>query len=272
MSDLGVAVIVEDDLDVRNLLEGVLCQAGFVVHTACDGRSGVQVVRDRKPDLVTVDVGLPDIDGFEVLRRIRGFSDTYVVMLTGRSDEPDVLNALQSGADDYITKPFRPREIRARIAALMRRPRPQDGTRPGASHAMLPVPGVNLSEGVFSHDGLALDARSRRVDLDGTSLILTRSEFDLLHALFRAGGAVLSRSQLVRAARDDHYLPNTYISESDQRAVEVHVGNLRRKLRDNPESPRWLQTVRGVGYRLAQNNPRKAGDYQSGNRRFEDPA
>lgn len=261
MSDLGVAVIVEDDMDVRNLLEGVLCQGGFVVHTADDGRSGVQMVRDHKPDVVTVDVGLPDIDGFEVLRRIRGFSDAYVVMLTGRSDEPDVLYALQSGADDYITKPFRPREMRARIAALMRRPRPQqDGAQPVASQALLPVAGANLSEGVFRHDGLALDARSRTVDLDGTSLILTRSEFDLLHALFRAGGAVLSRSQLVRAARDDHYLANTCISESDERAVEVHVGNLRRKLRDDPESPRWLQTVRGVGYRLALNKHRRAGD------------
>lgn len=261
MSDLGVAVIIEDDMDVRNLLEGVLCQAGFVVHTAGDGRSGVQAVRDRKPDVVTVDVGLPDIDGFEVLRRVRGFSDAYVVMLTGRSDEPDVLYALQSGADDYITKPFRPREMRARIAAMMRRPRRQQyGAPPVVSQTMQPVAAAGLSEGVFRHNGLALDVRSRTVDLDGTSLVLTRSEFDLLHALFRARGAVLTRSQLVRAARDDHYLPDTYISESDERAVEVHVGNLRRKLRDDPESPRWLQTVRGVGYRLAQNKPRNAGD------------
>lgn len=152
MSDLGVAVIVEDDLDVRNLLEGVLCQAGFVVHTASDGLSGVQLVRDRKPHVVTVDVGLPDIDGFEVLRRIRGFSDAYVVMLTGRTDEPDMLNALQSGADDYITKPFRPTEMRARIAALMRRPRPQqDGPPPVVSQTMLPAAWANVSEGVFRH-------------------------------------------------------------------------------------------------------------------------
>ena len=125
VSDLGVAVVIEDDLDMRNLLEGVLLQSGFVVYTAADGRAGVEVVRDRMPDVVTLDVGLPDIDGFEVLRRIRQFSNAYVVMLTGRTEQPDLLAALQASADDYITKPFRPRELRARIAAMMRRPRPQ---------------------------------------------------------------------------------------------------------------------------------------------------
>lgn len=255
MSDLGTAVIVEDDLDVRNLLEGVLCQAGFIVHTACDGRSGVQAVRDRNPDVVTLDVGLPDIDGFEVLRRIRGFSDAYIVMLTGRTDEIDVLGALQFGADDYITKPFRPREMRARIAAMMRRPR-QGANQPGALRDSAAA--ARESQGVvFRHNGLVLDAGSRTTEVDGTPLILTRSEFDLLHALFCAHGAVLSRPQLIRAVRDDDHLPNAYISDSDERAVEVHIGNLRRKLRDDPESPRWLQTVRGVGYRLAQTNSRK---------------
>jgi DNA-binding response OmpR family regulator len=108
MDDLGVAVVIEDDLDVRNLLEVVLRQAGFEVHTVAEGREGVEAVRDIGPDVVTLDVGLPDIDGFEVLRRIRQFSAAYVVMLTGREDEVDVLAALQGGPDDYITKPFRP--------------------------------------------------------------------------------------------------------------------------------------------------------------------
>ena len=261
MGDLGVAVIVEDDVDVRNLLEGVLSQAGFVVHTACDGRTGVQEVQDRRPDVVTLDVGLPDIDGFEVLRRIRAFSDAYVVMLTGRTDEPDVLHALQSGADDYISKPFRPREMRARIAAMMRRPRAHH-QRPEVDAPSSGPPGVRnaRSEGVFEHNGLTLDARSRRTEIDGKPLVLTRSEFDLLHALFRAGGAVLSRGQLVRAVRDDHYLPADYISDADERAMEVHIGNLRRKLGDDRESPRWLQTVRGVGYRMAQGSFRRSRD------------
>lgn len=256
MSDLGTPVIIEDDQDVRNLLEGVLCQAGFVVHTACDGRTGVQTVRDRKPDIVTLDLGLPDIDGFEVLRRIRSFTDAYIVMLTGRTDEPDVLHALQPGADDYITKPFRPREMRARITAMMRRPR-QDSSEPGNLQDTAATARENQGA-VFRHNGLALDAGSRTAEVNGTPLVLTRSEFDLLHALLRARGAVLSRTQLVRAARDDDHLPNAYISDADERAVEVHIGNLRRKLRDDPVSPRWLQTVRGVGYRLAQNNSRKS--------------
>lgn len=118
MSDLGVAVVIEDDADMRNLLEAVLLQSGFLVHTAADGREGVEVVRRQLPNVVAVDVGLPDIDGFEVLRRIREISNAYVVMLTGRTEEVDVLTALQSGADDYITKPFRPRELRARIATM----------------------------------------------------------------------------------------------------------------------------------------------------------
>ena len=123
MEDLGVAVVIEDDVDIRNLLEGVLRQAGFEVHTAAEGREGVDVVRNKMANVVTLDIGLPDIDGFEVLRRIRSFSDAYVVMLTGRTEEPDLLSALNAGADDYIAKPFRPRELRARVAAMMRRPR-----------------------------------------------------------------------------------------------------------------------------------------------------
>ena len=109
MTDLGVAVVVEDDADVRNLVEAVLSQAGFEVHSAADGREGVDVIRRLEADVVTLDVGLPDIDGFEVLRRVRQFSDAYVVMLTARTDELDTLTALHTGADDFMTKPFRPR-------------------------------------------------------------------------------------------------------------------------------------------------------------------
>src|SRR6476620_7278340 len=123
MTDLGVAVVVEDDADVRNLVEAVLRQAGFEVHSASEGREGVDVVRREDAQVVTLDVGLPDIDGFEVLRRIRQFSDAYVVMLTARTDELDTLTAFHTGADDFLAKPFRPRELRARVGAMMRRPR-----------------------------------------------------------------------------------------------------------------------------------------------------
>lgn len=247
-----VAVVVEDDADVRNLLAAALLQSGFEVHIASAGREGVDVVRDQRADLVILDVGLPDIDGIEVLRRIRQFSNAYVVMVTGRTEEPDLLTALHAGADDYITKPFRPREMRARIAALMRRPRQQDsGDHPYPTHEAPPEAALQRDDSVFRHNGLTLNYKRRTADVDGAPVELTRSEFDLLHELLQGGGEVLSRSQLVRVVRGEHYPHDTYISESDERAVEVHLGNLRRKLRENPASPRWLQTVRGVGYRLA---------------------
>jgi len=255
MGDMGVAVVVEDDLDVRNLVEGVFLQSGFVVHTAVDGREGVEVVREMRPDVVTLDVGLPDIDGFEVLRRIRLFSSAYVVMLTGRTEEPDLLAALQGGADDYITKPFRPREMRARVAAMMRRPR-----APGPGHndtplALPPAPLAVTGSPLLGPDGLMLDPRTRIVTLGGAPLELTRTEFDLLHELLRASGAVLSKAELVRAVRGENYPKDAYISDSDERAVEVHIANLRRKLGDDAESPGCLQTVRGAGYRLAARRP-----------------
>jgi two-component system, OmpR family, response regulator len=256
MSDLGVAVVIEDDTDMRNLLEAVLLQAGFEVHTASDGREGLEVARDKHANIVTLDVGLPDIDGFEVLRRIRQFSNAYVVMLTGRTEEPDLLTALHGGADDYITKPFRPLELRARITAMMRRPRQE--TAASQPPAAEPKPPASEAPGVvLRHNSLALNATSRTAALGGAPVELTRSEFDLLHELMRGAGAVKSRTELVRVVRGEYYRDDTYISDADERAVEVHIGNLRRKLRDNPEAPRWLQTVRGVGYRLAPDRPER---------------
>lgn len=259
MDELGVAVVIEDDADVRNLLEGVLTQAGFEVHTAVDGRAGVEVVRSKQANVVTLDIGLPDIDGFEVLRRIRHFSNAYVVMLTGRTEEPDLLSALNAGADDYIAKPFRPRELRARVAAMMRRPRHEiNGQRPApawGTPATAAAAPVSHDSAVLQHNGLTLNHRTRTVEIKGEPLGLTRSEFDLLHVLLRGGGAVCTRADLVRAVRGDFYDEDTYISEADERAVEVHVGNLRRKLKEDQLSPRWLQTVRGVGYRLAPSRP-----------------
>ncbi len=253
MTDLGVAVVVEDDDDVRNLVEAVLSQAGFEVHSAAGGREGVDVVRRRDASVVTLDVGLPDIDGYEVLRQIRQFSDAYVVMLTARTDELDTLTALHTGADDFLSKPFRPRELRARVAAMMRRPR-LDGAGPSAN----PVnsgpdarSAAVVNDSVLRHNGLALNPETRTVTVDGSAKSLTRSEFDLLHALLKGAGAVRSKAELVRVVRGEYYRADAYISESDERAVEVHMGNLRRKLGEDPLEPRWLQTIRGVGYRLA---------------------
>lgn len=253
MGELGVAVVIEDDVDVRNLLDAVLQQAGFEVHSAGTGRDGVDVARQRQANVITLDVGLPDIDGFEVLRRIRQFSDAYVVMLTGRGDELDTITALQGGADDYIVKPFRPRELRARISAMLRRPRVASEGEAASSAAESGSAGSSASRrgSVLLHNGLALDTETRTVALRGTPLGLTRSEFDLLHELLKGTGAVRTRADLVRVVRGEYYRDDTYISEADERAVEVHIGNLRRKLREDPQDPRWLVTVRGVGYRLA---------------------
>ncbi|HSO91320.1 MAG TPA: response regulator transcription factor [Arthrobacter sp.] len=252
MTDLGVAVVVEDDEDVRNLVEAVLSQAGFDVHGAASGREGVEVVRSQKASVVTLDIGLNDIDGFEVLRRIRQFSDAYVVMLTARTDELDTLTALHTGADDFMTKPFRPRELRARVAAMMRRPRQHIAEPTSPEPAAVPSAGpVPPQDSMFRHNGLVLNPDTRSVTLDGTPASLTRSEFDLLHALLKSAGAVRSKVDLVRVLRGEYYGADAYIGESDERAVEVHIGNLRRKLREDPVQPRWLQTIRGVGYRLA---------------------
>jgi two-component system OmpR family response regulator len=273
VSDLGVAVVIEDDDDVRGLLDAVLRQAGFEVHSAATGGAGVDLAKHRQANVITLDVGLPDIDGFEVLRRIRQFSDAYVVMLSGRDEELDTITALQGGADDYLIKPFRPRELRARISAMMRRPR-QAGVPAGtgaaagaALRAEAPAAAAggavadadhesgfaleSAGDEVLRHNGLLLNVATRTVVSRGTELVLTRSEFDLLHELLRGTGAVRTRSDLVRVVRGEHYRDDIYISGADERAVEVHIGNLRRKLGEDPQDPRWLITVRGVGYRRA---------------------
>lgn len=261
MSDLGVAVVIEDDDDVRGLLDAVLCQAGFEVHSAATGGHGVDLARARRANVITLDVGLPDIDGYEVLRRIRQFSDAYVVMLSGRDEELDTVMALQGGADDYLVKPFRPRELRARISAMMRRPRQTAvpvGTEvgPGAGRAAEPAADAaddsrstveradpDESE-VLRHNGLVLNPGLRTVVLNGREVVLTRSEFDILHELLRGTGAVRTRADLVRVVRGEQFRDDSYISGADERAVEVHIGNVRRKLGEDPQDPRWLITVR----------------------------
>jgi DNA-binding response OmpR family regulator len=240
------AVIVEDDADIRDLLQTVLGQAGFTTTAAATGVEGVELVRRTDPVVTTLDLSLPDIDGFEVCRRIRQFSDTYVVMLTARADEIDTLMGLEAGADDYQTKPFRPRELRARVEALLRRPRreppgtdaPPAGGSPGAR------------PGVLGASGLFLDVPRRTITVDGADVHLTRSEYDLVVALVEAAGRVVSKNDLVRVLWGDEYDAGTFVADADRRSVEVHVANLRKKLGDDPAAPRWFRTVRGVGYRF----------------------
>ncbi len=258
-------MVIEDDADVRNLLSAILNEAGFTCIPAATGIEGINAVREHRPILTTLDVSLPGIDGFEVARRIRSFSNTYVIMLSARNEEIDTLMGLDAGADDYLTKPFRPRELRARIEAMMRRYRtslrevgvaagrqPEHvapavlGTRPAAD--------ADDEDGWLSHNGLRINAEMWLCDLDGAPVELTRSEFDLLLALMEGNRRVITKDALALELRGES--PGGYVSDSDRRAVEVHMANLRRKLNDPVSSPRYVETVRGVGYRLAEHRSR----------------
>jgi DNA-binding response OmpR family regulator len=254
------AVVIEDDADVRNLLSAILNEAGFVCIPAATGVEGINAVREHQPILTTLDVSLPGIDGFEVARRIRSFSNTYVIMLSARDEEIDTLMGLDAGADDYLTKPFRPRELRARIEAMLRRYRTNwrgesatgSGTGPAAEADA--VPEELEDSGWLSHNGLRINADMWLCDLDGAPVELTRSEFDLLLALMEGNRRVITKDSLALELRGES--PGGYVSDSDRRAVEVHMANLRRKLNDPVSSPRYIETVRGVGYRLAENRSR----------------
>lgn len=229
------AVVVEDDDDIRMLLTDVLSMSGFEVHSALSGRDGVELVRKVEPDLVTLDLGLPDMEGTEVCRRLRTFTSAYVIMITGRTDEVDQLIGLEVGADDFIVKPFSPRTLQARVAALFRRPRGATVTG-----TLEPEPATE----VVRRGGLEVDLEGRVVRLEGAELTLTRTEFDLLATMLTAPRRVWTREALLRAVWGGEWA-------SDLHLVEVHMGNLRRKLGDRARDARWIQTVRGVGYRLA---------------------
>jgi DNA-binding response OmpR family regulator len=237
----GVAVVVEDDADIREIIEITLQQAGFTVHGAATGTQGVALVKAHSPVVTTVDVSLPDIDGFEVVRRLRTFSDTVVVMLTAHGEEPDTLLGLEVGADEYVTKPFRPRELRARVEALLRRA----GRLATAAEA-------EPAEPAPAADDLRLevDTSRRTVRLAGELIPLTRTEFDLLAVLHGARGRTVAKSDLAGLLWPDVYSHGGRVTDADRRTVEVHLANVRRKLGDSPTSPRFIHTVRGLGYRL----------------------
>jgi len=240
-----VAVVIEDEADIRSLIAEVLEQAGFEVHVAGNGLEGVELVRAHDPVVTTLDVSMPGIDGFEVAKRIRAISPTYIVMLTARADEIDTLQGLQAGADDYVTKPFRPRVLRARIEAMLRRPRAADPVAAVPASAAAPA-----DEDWVEHRGLRANAAMRVATADGVELELTRSEFDILLDLLSAGRRVVSKEDLALMLRGERLTGAGFVSEHDIRAIEVHVANLRRKLGDSATAPRWIETVRGVGYRL----------------------
>lgn len=254
MEERGIAVVVEDDDDIRDSLSEVLQQSGFMVHATSTGIAGVEAVRQHNPTVVTVDLGLPDFDGIEASRRIRTFSDAYLIIVMGRLDEADALLSFEAGADDYLTTPFRPRELRARIAAMLRRPRrfhPPQPAVPEPPAPSLPLRPEPLPAGCFEHNGLIVDEGRRTAKVDGRAVSLTRTQFDLLLAIMEGGRLVQTRADLVRRVRNQTAAAS-FVSVADEHAIEVHMGNLRKQLADDFRAPRWVETVRGIGYRLGR--------------------
>jgi two-component system OmpR family response regulator len=378
-----VAVIIEDDPDVRDLIDIVLTQSGFRTVVTENGPDGVDAVRAHNPLITTLDVNMPGMDGFAVAKRLREFSNTYLIMITALADEIDVVQGFEAGADDYLVKPFRPRELRARADSMLRRPRarfetpggwaegeepqpaeeeeswaaaaardlaantplrplhqkpqpapapqapappppaqpvpaPQAPAQPSApqppapqppapqppapqppapqppvppyqqpqpyqqasvqpalapgqppyqppapQHYQQPAPaqpqqatessGVPQPQGGWVRfNGLALNNETRVVTVNGGAADLSRTEFDLLASLLSTGRRVRSKADLVLTMRGQQYVTSYFVNEADKRSVEAHIANLRRKIGDDAGVPRYIETVRGVGYRLAE--------------------
>jgi DNA-binding response OmpR family regulator len=224
---MATVLIVDDDPQIRDLLRLYVEREGHRAAFAADGPEALVMAGRSRPDLVLLDVMLPGLDGFEVCRQLREVSDVPVVLLTARSGDSDKVVGLDIGADDYIIKPFSPRELMARVRVQLRRRRP---------------PGQD--EPVLVADGLMLDPGAVEVVLDGTPIPITPAEFRILHALMRRAGRVFSRDELIDALhRDDD--PGVI-----DRTIDVHLGRLRRKLGDDPAAPRFIGTVRTVGYKF----------------------
>lgn len=246
-----VAVVIEDDEHIRGLITDILEKIGLDVIAVSDATEGLAVIRERQPTIVTLDINLPGIDGFEAARRIRAISHAYIVMVTARNEEIDTLQGLGAGADDFVAKPFRPRELRARVEAMLRRPRSLPGLHADTSvGSTAQSDNGNRDQHWLTHNGLRLEPQSRLVELDGTGIDLTQSEFDLLCEIMASGRKVREKSDLALLLRNRGYIANDYVSDADRRSVEVHISNLRGKLNDPSTHPRIIETVRGVGYRL----------------------
>ena len=219
------ALVVDDEPPLVQVVSGYLAREGFDVVSAADGEAAVAAAREHRPDVIVLDLMLPGVDGVEACRRIRTFSDAYIIMLTAKSDEVDKLIGLSVGADDYLTKPFSPRELVARVRAMLRRPR------------AVPDPGVRR------FGDLEVDPAGREVRARGDLIDLTRTEFDLLDTLSAHPRMAFSRHQLLERLWHGEWY-------GDDHVIDVHIGNLRHKLGDDATAPRYIRTVRGVGYRM----------------------
>lgn len=221
-------LVVDDEPQIRMVLRGYLEAEGYDVAEAADGAEALASLRDDPPALVLLDVMLPGIDGLEVLRQLRSFSDAYVMLVTARAEEVDKLVGLGVGADDYVTKPFSPREVTARVKAMLRRDNRGDRTD---------------TDALLRFDGLSVNPAHREVEANGASIALSSLEFDLLAALAAEPGRVFSRAQLLEKVWG-------YDFYGDERVVDVHIRSLRARLGDDAGDPHLIATVRGVGYKF----------------------
>jgi two-component system alkaline phosphatase synthesis response regulator PhoP len=219
-------LVVDDEPSIAQTARAYLEREGYTVYTAADGPAGLKAARAWQPDLVVLDIMLPGLDGLEILRQLRQESNVYVLMLTARADETDKIVGLTLGADDYLTKPFSPRELAARVKAILRRGR-----------------GASAQEPALLFRRLRIDADARQVRKDDLPVDLTSTEFDLLHVLTRHPGRVLSREQLIEQVWGYDYY-------GDERVVDVHIGRIRKKIEDDADEPTLIVTVRGAGYRF----------------------
>ena len=222
----GPVLIVEDDPNTANLVAHYLEREGFATCQVDDGSQALELARNRAPGFVILDIMLPGADGWEVCRELRKFSEVPILFLTAREEEIDRVTGLSLGADDYVVKPFSPRELVERVKAILRRARPE------------PVP-----SGPLARRGLRLDTARHQVTLHGQEVELTAIEFRLLQALLEADGRVLTREELLERI---HQHGESVID----RVIDVHVGKLRQKLGDDPAAPQFIETVRGFGYRF----------------------
>ena len=227
MTDGLRVLVVDDEVPLTGVVSSYLVREGFDVSVAHSGPDAVESARELGPVLIVLDVMLPGFDGIEACRRIRQFSDAYIIMLTARDEEVDKVLGLSMGADDYLVKPFSPRELIARVRAMLRRPRVS--STDGLSAARIEV------------GGLSLDAEARTLHVDGSLTEVTRTEFDLLAVMASRPRAALTRRQLIEAV----WGPGWF---GDEHVVDVHIGHLRTKLGDDASVPRFIRTVRGVGY------------------------
>lgn len=218
-------LVVDDEPRITRLVRDYLAQAGLEVFEAATGNDALDVVARERPDLIVLDLGLPDMDGLDVLRRVRADSSVPVVILTARSDEIDLVVGLELGADDYVVKPFGSKELVARVRALLRR-------------VSLPD-----DDDVIRVDSCMIDLPKMRVEVDGAEIDLTTTEFEIVAKLARQPGRVFTRGQLLEAIHGVTF-------ESFDRAIDAHIKNIRRKIEPDPRTPHYVLTVRGIGYKF----------------------